>query len=82
MTKENLIVSIVAFIGGIVFGLAITSSAPSKEIIYQEYLPVRNEYVMVHPKGTDDIIEIFLEKPYQWKVCTNGLSHCQEVIIK
>lgn len=55
---------------------------PEVQPIYQEYLPIRNEYVVVHPKGTDDLIEIFLEQPYKWKVCINGLNHCQEVIIK
>ena len=53
-----------------------------REVYYQEYLPIRNEYIVVHPKGTDDLVEIFLEQPYKWRVCINGLNHCQEVIIK
>lgn len=69
-------------IGSFLLGWGIAMSKEPVEIIKEEYLPIRNEYVMIHPKGTDDIVEIFLEQPYMWTVCVNGFNHCQEVIIK
>jgi len=75
-------VFILSIIFSFLLGWRIAMMKEPVEIIKEEYLSIRNEYVMIHPKGTDDLIEIFLEQPYKWKVCINGLNHCQEVIIK
>ena len=88
MTKDQKTIWLIVLgIPTLIFTLAallssVCHQSHMREVYYQEYLPIRNEYVVVHPKGTDDLVEIFLEQPYKWRVCINGLNHCQEVIIK
>ena len=78
--KDNVLAGIIGLIFGTLLGMII-SLPEDNNIIKEEYIPVRNDYVFIHPKGTDDLIEIFVEKPYIWKVCKNGLSNCKEISI-